>query len=328
MNDSIESQLLKHAQQEAQEKQRTESQRENQRTQSQGRAGKTSGAIHARRLHYEVPVVNGKPAEPVSMEAKLRSIEIEDRITRDRSNRSGFHNVRAVEKRFASPDDIKDFKSEAWHRLLNSQEGKALIRQAGGRDHMVRMMDRYRGDFLTKTATLCEQGGLDSTATGRTVHRMAELYTLEKQPKDILRGTRQVEHRIDYTDNQGKARHVEIDDITKRGERTFIRDYKPVNLANFERTTVGREWSNWMEKNIGANYRERIQAGENPFFIQQTKDSKLPTHLRHALRDYIREVNNHHIEQLEHYRDLYSQANSIDHSNINISVRPYFKYSY
>jgi hypothetical protein len=321
---NAEAEILQRNQQEYRE--RVAEQQERERTKTQHKTDNLEETpAHLKRVRNEIRQLP-ENNQVVSAEANLRNIERLNQSNVRGTEYGSYRNVQKIERRFESPDSIEDFKKEAWSKLENSHEGKMLIKQVGGKEKLIQYMSDYRGDFITKTASLCHDAGLNDSAIGRTVHRMAELYTLEKQPKDILEGVRQVEQRINFNDRRGVGHHVEIDDVTKRGDNTFIRDYKPINLSHFERTSAGREWVKFMEKNVGSNFRERIMAGESPYFQKETA-GLMPKSIQHALRDYIRNVSKHHIEQLDNYKNLYSQATGIDRANIQTSVRPYFKFS-
>src|SRR5690606_18079563 len=114
--------------------------------------------------------------------------------------------------RFQTREQIADYQNRAWQRFESSSDGKLLINQVGGKEKLVNMMNDGQHNFITRSATLCEKAGLSDDATGRTVHRLAELHTLEKHGGDILDGARHVEQRIDYIDGNGEHRHVELDD--------------------------------------------------------------------------------------------------------------------
>lgn len=300
---------------------RTAEQRALERQNSLADSVKGTYPIHLKRARYEV--TRQPESSPLAAaEARIHRLELR------RQPGEGIEKYRQVsrlEQRFNSPQALDQYRQEAWSRLENSREGQMLLKQAGGKEKLIHQMDA-RGDFITRTASLCENAGLDDTAIGRNVHRMAELFTIEKQPGEILKGVRSVEQRVEYTDPSGRKLHVEIDDITRRGEKIFIRDYKPINLRHFEETSAGQKWAKWLEKNVGSDFRERIQSGESPFFQIETQ-GKMPKHLTRELQKYIRDVTDHHKQQLEKYRELYSQAASIDRASIQASVRPYFKFT-
>lgn len=234
--------------------------------------------------------------------------------------------IKHTEPRFRSYEQIKEYQQQAWDKLSETREGRQLIQQAGGKEKMIRMINDHRPNLLTRSAALCEKAGMDDGATGRNVHRVAELSTLEKHPKEILENSHQVEQRIDYIDRTGRNRHLELDDVTRlRDGRVVIRDYKPINLTNYERTSGGREWVKWAEKNVGADFREKIRNGASPFFNQEAREP-MPKQVRSSLQEFLDKAVQRHRAQLEGYKDFYSKASGIDSRNIRTAIEPYFKF--
>src|SRR5690606_33662369 len=119
---------------------------------------------------------------------------------------------------------------------------------------------------LTRTANICESiKDIRPAEEGNLVHRVAELYYLEKQPEKIFEGRKFVEQNI-YYKQKGNYRHGEIDYISmKRDGSVLIMDYKRVDLTKFEKTVEGKHWAIWAKKNIGPNFRELIREGSGPY---------------------------------------------------------------
>jgi hypothetical protein len=145
---------------------------------------------------------------------------------------------------------------------------------------------------------------------------------MEKHPdKDIW-----AEEYIPYQDETGKNRYIRLDLGYPREEKVFIKDYKPIDLSKFEKTEVGSNWAEWMQKNVGADFRLQILNGLNPFAIQETGNA-MPIEIRHTLRDFLREQNQIHEKQLEKYKSIVAKVKNIPIENIEANVRPYWKYS-
>jgi len=236
--------------------------------------------------------------------------------------------VQRLEQRFQSKEQLTEYRQQAWKAFTDSSDGKRFMQQIGGKENLTKLMNEGRQyNFETRSAALCEKAGLNDDATGRVVHRLAELYTLEKNPQEIIDGRYQVEQRINYIDRNNISHHVELDNVTHLTDgRIIIRDYKPVNLSNFERTSSGKSWVNWVEKNVGPDFREKIQAGASPFFNVETNGS-MPREIRAGLQAYLKQIESRHHFQLDKYKELYSKATGIDRSNIKTAVIPYFKFS-
>ncbi|MEM4724349.1 MAG: hypothetical protein QXP01_05000 [Candidatus Hadarchaeum sp.] len=182
-------------------------------------------------------------------------------------------------------------------------------------------MLRAKGDILTRAAGFAVQAGLDSQATGRLIHRIGELRVNTTRSDEVLKGTRLTEQRIDYI-KDGKRRYVEIDEVIIKGKKHYIRDYKPINIREFERTEKGKIWAQWMEEHVGKDFRERLRSGENPFSF------RVPG-IREAnkdLVDFLKLKTSKYKSQLEKYTDLYSQAYGVDKTLVKANIQAYFVY--
>lgn len=230
-----------------------------------------------------------------------------------------------LKDRVKDTEGIEAFRAEAFDRLSQTSEGQKFLEAVGGQQGLEQLIRADDNDPLTQAATLAEQAGLDAAATGRIVHRVAEMRTMDLHPDEIIDGTRMAEQRIDYVDEDGQERHVEIDDVIVRGDKHYIRDYKPLNMQDFENTEAGQCWAEWMEANVGRDFRQRIQAGSNPFDIGAS-EQPMPREIRVGLQDFLRDATEQHKEQLGSYRELYAAARNIDPSQVRTSVRPYFVY--
>lgn len=225
-----------------------------------------------------------------------------------------------------APLKHKDAYEEVNALLENSREGRQFLRYLSKRGTSVRALwegHRKEFDMPTRVAGLAQDAGLDAVATGRIVHRMAELYTLYTKRQEVKAGKRLVEHRVNYVDSDGKERHIEIDAVIIKGNKHYIRDYKPLNLAKFEKTEQGQRWAKWMEKNVGPDFREQIRMGElNPLLRED-----MPKDLRAALHRFLRGEVRAYRDQLESYREVYMKTYGLRPENVpRPHVRPYFTY--
>ena len=240
---------------------------------------------------------------------------------------SEIQHVQKLEPRYFNEKQLIESRQEAWDKLNSSNEGRILLEKVGGRENMVKIMGDGNRSFLTRAASISEKAGLPSDAVGRNVHKLGELYYMEKHPRTILEGKKLVEQRINYTDNQGKDHRVELDHVTRLPNgRAIISDFKRINLGLFERTSEGQRWTKWARETIGPNFRDKIRAGESPFFDSET-NHPMPRDIRSGLNNYQKEVADHHCKQLDHYRKLFSEATGIDPAKISIAVTPYYGFN-
>jgi hypothetical protein len=230
-----------------------------------------------------------------------------------------------MKDRFKDVEGIEAFKAEAYERMSKTSEGQKFLEVVGGQQGLEQLIRADDGDPLTRAATLAEQAGLDGAAIGRIVHRVAEIRTMELHPDEVIDGTRRAEQRIDYIGEDGQKHHIEIDDVIVRGDKHYLRDYKPLNLQDFEDTEAGQRWAKWMEANVGEDFRQRIQAGLNPYGIGAS-EQPMPREIRSGLQDFLRDVTEQHKQQLDGYRELYAKARDIDPGQVRTAVRPYFVY--
>ncbi len=236
------------------------------------------------------------------------------------ASRPGRHEFRNA------PLEHKDAYAEVNALLENSWEGHRFLRHLSEQGTSVRELwegHRKAFDMPTRVAGLAQDAGLDAAATGRIVHRIAELQILYAKTHEVGAGKRLVEHRVDYVDSDGKERHIEIDVIIIKGDKHHIRDYKPLNLAKFEETEQGQRWAEWMEKNVGPDFREQIRMGKLNPLLQ--KD--MPEDLRASLHGFLKEEVRAHRDQLETYREVYMKTYGLRPENVPCPhVRPYFTY--
>ncbi len=304
------------AQERAREKaaKQREVQRRKQETAEAGPGGRA-----ARRARMEVNRER-EVHSPTGTEVDVRRLERADKI--EKSGLKTLKEVKPLELKYHSREDIDRAVEKAWAKLEKSAEGKALIKAYGGKAGLEKEILSNKPGLETRIASKCSLAELDASAAGRNVHRIAELYELEKHPGKILNGTIQVEQRIDYTDGEGKARHGELDHVREDHGKFKIRDHKPVNLSHFERTRIGKEWAAWAEKNVGKDFREQVMDGRSPFF-QKVKDG-LPKHIHRGLKEFIDRADQKAARQLSNYEKLYSEATGVDRELIDAQVQPYF----
>lgn len=182
-------------------------------------------------------------------------------------------------------------------------------------------------DPITYAAMIAEDGGVEPAQEGTLVHRVAELRNIHNHPDDLRTGVRCTEQRIDTLDEEGnKQGHVELDEVIVRGDNHYIRDYKPINLSEFESTEAGARWSSWMEGNFGSDFREKIRQGElNPIATKEVVPEPMDQDTRRALRDFMDQATQEHKEQLENYTQKYAEAKNLETSQVKAAVvRPYF----
>lgn len=234
--------------------------------------------------------------------------------------------------RYQTHQDIAAAIRAGSENITQSSEGQRLCRYLPaqmGLTGLIRVDRRARifqaggpsRDVLGYVSGVAQQAGADEQATGRLVHRIAELRTLAHYPNDILRGIRQTEQYIAYQDETGANHHIEIDTVIVRGSRHFVRDYKPINLRDFEQIPAGHAWAQWAREQVGSDYGQRIQMGENPYFGQT-----MPADIRRGLQQFLTGAARKHRDQLSRYHRLYAAARNIPEQQVSSSVRPYFVY--
>lgn len=221
-------------------------------------------------------------------------------------------------------DAIDEFEKKAIDKFEDCTEGQKFLDQVGGESKLEELIQTGGGDLPTRVAAIAQQAGLEPTAIGRIVHRVAELQTLNQHPDEVADGTRLAEQRIDYTDTGGKSRHIEIDNVIQRGDQHYLRDYKPVNIQDLEKNEeAGTNWKSWLDDHEG--FRERLEKGENPFSLVG-EDGKIPKDVRDELQGFLKESTAKHKEQLDKYRAVYAESRNIELDNVKTAVRPYFVY--
>mgnify|MGYP000874619969 FL=1 len=267
---------------------------------------------------------------PIELSTETLLGENFDRKSINRTSEQIVQEVREVEKlnpSFSKKDEINQHSDKAWAKLSESEEGKVLLREAGGKDNIIKSMDDHIHKFVNRTAYYSERTNeLSPDAVGRNVHRAAELYHFEKDKKKILDGKLLPEQRIDYLDQNGDRRFVKIDYLYRSDDgRLHIKDYKRINLGEYERTPEGKKWVDWAKENIGKDLREKIQNGESPFFTHRTH-GKIPAEIQSDLREYLYDCLDKYKIQMEKYKFLVSEAAGVELSKVGYSFHPYFSF--
>lgn len=233
--------------------------------------------------------------------------------------------VHEVIPKFNSLKELNDYKLESWEKLENTNLGKMFIKREGGVDNIKNNMQGGVRTFLTRSANTCEKiKDINPAEEGTLVHKLGELYALEKHPKSILRGAKFVEQSVSFTEKNGTKRRCEIDAVTidKNGS-VMISDYKRVNLSNFERTSAGLKWRKWASETIGPNFRDKIKEGADPLFTQERKMFP-PDEIRKGFKQYMEKVENLHSEQLNKYKHVFSEGSGTPLENIKTTITPYY----
>jgi hypothetical protein len=236
---------------------------------------------------------------------------------------SGTVEKASLQWRYKDSEKLNDCLKNAIDDFAKTEGGSEFIKNLPKGVTLQDLIQENRStstrDVLSYIANVCERAGVDHRQTGNLVHRVAEMRTLHQHPYEVLNGIRMVEQRIDYIQD-GEHHHAEVDTVIVRGEQHYIRDYKPINLEDFETTEIGQEWSKWMNDHVGADYQTRLKMGENPFRVGQ------PIEMRHGLRDFLKESTAQYKQRLNQYKEIYQLANELDSRNVHVSVRPYFVY--
>lgn len=233
--------------------------------------------------------------------------------------------VQEISPKFKSMAELIEFKETAWDKLdKTSSLGKKFLDQSGGREMVKNNMRQGISYFLTKSANACEQIKETSPIEeGNVIHKLAELYRLERQPKSILEGKKYVEQSI-YYKHRGCHRRCEVDYIAREHDGSVvISDYKRVNLSKFEETTAGRRWVVWAKKTVGPNFRELIREGSDPLFVDVRKDLA-PKDVQEGFLDFMDRFGKKHQEQLDLYRRLFSDGSKVPLNKISTQIVPYY----
>lgn len=233
-------------------------------------------------------------------------------------------NVQEITPKYKSLSELNAYKENAWKGLEETSLGKRLLEKVGGREIVKENMQIGLKPFLTKTANYCESIEENRpTEEGNLVHRVAELYYLEKQPKKIIEGKKFVEQNV-YYKQKGIIKHGEIDYVSMKSDNSvLIIDYKRVDLGKFEKTVEGRRWAIWAKKNVGSNFRELIREGSGPHFMDLRKELP-PAEIREGLKVYMERSGKKYQDQLDRYRRLFSEGSGVPLEKISTTVVPYY----
>lgn len=158
---------------------------------------------------------------------------------------------------------------------------------------------------FAEVAREAQHANMTPQETGTLVHRVAELRTLEHQQRRLLNGERFVEF------SPGDSTK-ELDLVTVRGDKSYIHDYKPVNLVDVENKPWARDFKRWLDETHGGDY-TKIR-GLNT----------MPPDLHDQFRDFVAEAVAKHREQLRQYCDLYADATGVARNKVTPSVYPYY----
>jgi len=241
-----------------------------------------------------------------------------DRIT------SGVQEVKPLTARFADRKELIDYKNKAWEQLENTAAGEKLMSSEGGRESVVSSMSGGVRNMLTRMANRCERiKDIPPTEEGNLVHKLGELYYLEKRPDAILSGKKMVEQKLSFTDEHGKENHRRLDSVTiNKDGSVVISDYKRVDISVFERTSDGCRWAGWAKEKFGPNFREMIAEGSDPLFSEHVK--VVPEQIRQGFTGFMDKVRSMHQKQLESYKTLYAESTGTPLEKISIAIVPYY----
>lgn len=231
-----------------------------------------------------------------------------------------------IEPKFEIRSELNAYKENAWDKLEETSLGKKYLDHVGGKETVKNNMQMGLKPFLTKTANVCERFKECRPAEeGNVVHKVAELYYLERQPAKILDGKKYVEQSIHYKKGKNSYRK-ELDYVSvKKDGSVLILDYKRFDMTKFERTVEGRRWAIWAKKHVGPNYRELIREGSGPYFSRVGKELP-PADVREGLKVYTERLEKKHQKQLDRYRRLFSEGSGIPLEKITTAVAPYYVY--
>lgn len=149
---------------------------------------------------------------------------------------------------------------------------------------------------LSRIAKVLSAQGLSDAVVGTRVHADAEAWTLSHWAAQSRAGKVLVEFRVEKLDGS----HGEIDLVRiKKGNRHFIYDYKPVNLAELGRDPeFGAAFTAWLN--------DACDGDAAQFGFRHGANAMDP-----ALRDFARErvsrQIHQHRAQLEAYRVAYAR---------------------
>ncbi len=245
---------------------------------------------------------------------------IENKLGKDLEKLS----VQEIAPKFKSMSELNAYKENAWDKLEETSIGKKFLDKVGSREIVKKNMQMGLKPFLTKTANVCERlKEYRPAEEGNLVHKVAELYYLEKQPIKIVEGKKFVEQSIHYKQGGNSSRR-EIDYISMKSDsRVLIIDYKRADLTKFEKTVEGRRWAIWAKKNVGPNFRELIREGSGPYFMDVRKELP-PADIREGLKVHMERLGKKHQNQLDRYRRLFSEGSGVPLDKIMTTVVPYY----
>lgn len=237
---------------------------------------------------------------------------------------SGVQEVKPLTARFADRKELVDYKNKAWEQLEDTAAGEKLMSSEGGRESVISSMSGGVRHMLTKMANKCERiKDIPPTEEGNVVHKLGELYYLEKRPEAILSGKKMVEQKLSYTDEQGKENHRRLDSVAiNKDGSVVISDYKRVDISVFERTSDGSQWARWARENFGPNFREMIADGSDPLFSEHIK--VVPSEIRQGFTRFMDKVRGMHQKQLESYKTLYAESTGTPLDKISVAIVPYY----
>lgn len=220
--------------------------------------------------------------------------------------------------------ELKGYYYEAIENLANTQAGRATLSALPRGQTLQGIVEAKMAaehiDELGYAGGLALFGDRDLALNlhGTFVHTYAHLRTLYLHPDEVLDGTRYAEQPIIV--GEGSSR-FKIDCIIRRGERYYIRDYKPVRLEDYEDTEEGQRWIWCVQAELGRSFRRQLALGRIPFAVS------MPLEVRHQFRDWVHAKNHEHDKQLNTYVDAFVAARPhVEPSKVQAHVRSYFTY--
>lgn len=269
-----------------------------------------------------------KQLERKKLEREQALDRIADKHTKEierKNTKSPEWKAERITPKFESMKELEAFKTQSWDKFSETPLGKDLLKKSGGVEAVKANMKGGVRKFLTRYANDCEKlKDYRPAEVGNAVHKLGELYCLEKHPKAILDGRKYAEQSVFYEKTEGQKRRCEIDSVVvNKDGSVIISDYKRVNLSNFERTSDGQKWSKWAKEVIGSDYKEKIRNGSDPLFLQERKAFP-PKEIKEGFDRYMDQVKEMHSDQLNRYKMVFSAGSGIRPEAISTTIVPYY----
>lgn len=167
---------------------------------------------------------------------------------------------------------------------------------------------------LSSIAQKADLAGLGPTQTGTLVHRVAEIRGLQDHTQEVIDGIRLLEQSIHAED----GKRLELDHVIIRGDTHYIRDYKPINIADvINEQPWGQDFHDWINRIYGGDYTK----------IRNMFNRDMPGDLQEKVRGYLSNEMMRYKKQMEGYRQAYkSQKGLAENIKVKTAIHPYFVY--